>query len=193
MSKFIIYFDVETGGLEPRHPTIQLAAVAHDEETGREVANFDTKIIFPVSECDPEALKLNHYDPNLWTQAVSPGAAAAQFSTFVKPFSSIQMTSKRTGAPYYVAKLAGYNALTFDLPRLKSLYGTTFFPCSYHVRDVLQRAMWWVDEHRPAVPPANLKLGTMCEFFGIAVNGAHDALADVRLTAALAWRLRSGQ
>ena len=35
-----------------------------------------------------------------------------------------------------------------------------------------------------------IELGTVCEYFGIAVEGQHDALVDVRLTAALARRLR---
>jgi len=120
----------------------------------------------------------------------SPGETVAKFSRFLFPHLCIEMVSARTGRPYSVAKMAGYNALTFDWPRLKSLYGQTFLPCSYHVRDVLQRAMWWFDEHSEAERPKNLKLGTVCEYFSIMKPGAHDALVDVRLTAALARRLR---
>lgn len=191
MSKFIIFFDTETGGVEPQQPTIQLAAVAVNEETGQEVASFEVKLKFDESAADKEALAMNHYDPAVWQkEAIQPLEAAGRFALFTAPFRSIQMVSKRTGATYGVAKLAGYNALTFDLPRLKQMFGTAFFPCSYHVRDVLQRAMWWVDEHKPEKPPENLKLTTMCQFFGIETNGAHDSLTDVRLTAALVQKLK---
>ncbi len=194
MSKFIIFIDTETGGVLDHQPTIQLAAVAMNEDTWREVANFETKIQFDESACDPEALKMNHYDPEVWKQSAVPVAEACRrFALFVGPYKSLQMISKRTGAPYSVAKLGGYNALTFDGPRVRRMFQDcgVFFPCSFHIRDVLQRAMWFVDESKLEKPPENLKLGTMCEYFGINIDGAHDALADCRLTAELAKRMRA--
>jgi DNA polymerase III epsilon subunit-like protein len=189
-----IYFDLETGGVQEQHPSIQLAAVAIDDATGQELDSFEVKIQFDESQADPEALRLNHYDPEVWKKEAVPSCEAARrFSAFVGPHRSIEMVSKRTGAPYSVARLAGYNALTFDLPRLRALFGTMFFPCSYHVRDVLQRAMFWFDENQPEKKPENLKLGTVCAYFGISADGAHDALVDVRLTAKLARALRNGE
>jgi len=186
-----IYFDLETGGIEPRHPSIQLAAIAVDDATGKELEAFERKLRFDEAAADPEALKMNHYDAEVWKRtAVEPALAASDFARWVKPHSCIEMVSKRTGASYSVAKLSGYNALTFDLPRLRALFGTQFFPCSYHVRDVLQRAMFWFDEHPDVKKPENLKLGTVCTYFGIPIDGAHEALADVRATAALAQKLR---
>lgn len=186
-----IVFDTETGGVQPQHPTIQLAAVAIDDATGEELGSFERKLRFSESDADPEALKMNHYDPAVWDGVgVQPITAAKQFADWLRPHCCIEMTSKRTGVPYSVAKLAGYNALTFDLPRLREMFGTQFFPCSYHVRDVLQRAMFWFDEHPEAKRPANLKLSTVCEYFGVPVIDAHDALGDVRMTAALMRKLR---
>lgn len=191
MSK-TIYFDLETGGVEPRHPNIQIAAICIDDSSGEEIANFECKIKFDESAADPEALKINHYTPAAWTGAVPVAEAMQRFVRFAEPHRSIEMISKRTGAPFMVGKLAGYNAVTFDLPRLKSMFGTQFFPFSYLVRDVLQRAMFWFDEHPEVKNPGSLKLTKVCEFFGIPTDGAHDALADVRLTAALAKRIREG-
>lgn len=191
MSK-TVYFDFETGGVEPHHPSIQLAAIVIDDSTGKELAYLEQKIKFAEADCDPEALKINHYRTEDWVDAVSPEQTAARFSAFIGPHRSIQMTSKRTGNPYNVAKLAGYNALTFDLPRLKALFADQFFPCSYQVRDVLQRAMFWFDERPTVAKPKSLKLSVVCDHFGITVDGAHDALVDVRLTAALAKKLRDG-
>lgn len=182
-----VYFDLETGGLNDE-PVIQLAAVAVNANWS-EAGTFEQKITFDPATCDPEALKLNGYSEDAWKGSVLPGFAAQKFAAFVKPHSTVEMVSKRTGAPYSVARLAGYNALTFDLPRLRGLFGEMFFPCSYHVRDVLQRAMFYFDEHPEAEKPKDLKLGTVCAYFGISVDGAHEALSDVRMTVALHRKL----
>jgi DNA polymerase III epsilon subunit-like protein len=51
----------------------------------------------------------------------------------------------------------------------------------------LQLALWWFNEHKEETPPANFRLGTLCEYFGIPLRAedAHDALADVRATVLL--------
>ncbi len=154
-----------------------------------ELDAFEQKIAFDPALCNPEALEKNHYTPEAWVTAVSPEQTARRFSAFVKPHSTVEMVSKRTGAPYTVARLAGYNALTFDLPRLRALYGASFFPCSYHVRDLLQRAMFYFDEHPDLSKPKDLKLSTLCEYFGISADGAHEALTDCRMTVNLHRRL----
>lgn len=186
-----VYFDFETGGVLETQPSIQIAAIVVDDDSGAELSAFERKIKFDPALCDPKALEINHYTAEAWKDALPPGVVAMQFANFIKPHSCIEMISKRTGAPYNVAKGSGYNALTFDWPRLKALFGTNFLPVSYHVRDVLQRAMFWFDEHPESARPKDLKLGTVCEYFGISIDGAHDALVDVRLTAALARKLRA--
>lgn len=191
---YTIYFDTETGGVEPHHPTIQLAAVVVDDQTFAEAANFECKIAFDESKADPEALKMNHYDAEVWKSAVGPWVCAAKFARFCEPYRSVQMISKRTGAPYSVGKLAGHNALTFDLPRLRQLFGQSFFPFTYFVKDTLQRALWYFDEHPNAQRPESLKLGVLCAYFGIEVsNEAHDALYDVRLSVQLAQAILAHQ
>lgn len=186
---FTVYFDLETGGVEPHHPTIQLAAVAVDM-TMREVGTFERKIAFDEADAEPEALRINHYDREAWKGAPSALSVSTMFATFIRPFSSVTLISKRTRSPYHVAKLSGYNAVTFDLPRLKAMFAGGFFPCSYQVRDVMQRAFFYFDENEHE-PPKDYKLTTMCEYFGIPTDGAHDALTDVRLTIALAKALKA--
>lgn len=178
----IVYFDLETGGIEPHRPTIQLAAVAMDGAI--EVASFEQNIAFNEADADPTALALNHYSAQDWIGSVSPAITAARFAAWLRPFQRITLTSKRTGQPYTVARLAGYNALTFDLPRLKAMFGASFFPCEYLVRDVLQRALFYFDEHE-GPKPENFKLATVCAMFGIDTDGAHGALADARMCARL--------
>jgi len=184
-----VYFDLETGGVQ-NEPVIQLAAVAVDDSF-QELGSFNRKLIFDPAECDQRALEVNGFSPEVWADAISPAQCVAEFSKFLKPHSSVEMISKRTGAPYMVARLAGYNALTFDLPRLRNLYGNAFFPCSYHVRDILQRAMFFFDERAENEKPKDLKLTTVAEHFGIETDGAHDALFDVRLTVQVYQRMRA--
>lgn len=183
---YTIYFDAETGGVLPSHPTIQLAAIAVEDGTWKEVAGFERKIQFKPSQCDIEALKINHYNIEDWKDAVPQPECIRQFSKFCEPYRSIEMMSKRTNKPYSVGKLAGHNAVAFDLPRLRGMFGENFFPFSYHVKDTLQRALWFFDEHPELTRPASLKLSVLCEYFGIMTAGAHDALADVRMSAAIA-------
>lgn len=182
-----VYFDLETGGIEMRHPVIQLAAIAVEDATGDEAGAFERKIQFSIEACDPEALRVNHFTAEAWARATSPAATVTAFSAWLKPF-SIEKLSQRAGAPYVLAKLAGFNAVTFDGPRLKAMYAGSFFPCSYQIRDVLQRAFWWFDER--GIVPEDFKLTTLCRHFGIDTDGAHDALTDVRLTIALARAMR---
>lgn len=187
---YTIYFDTETGGIELTKPTIQLAATAVDDKTGKEASYFEAKIAFNEKDADPKALELNHYDPKVWAkEAIAQDLAVKRFARWAEPFRSIALVSQRTGNSYTVGKLAGYNALTFDLPRLRQMFGDQFFPFSFQVRDVLQRVLFYFDEH-DVTPPENFKLSTVCSYFNISAGGAHDALADCRLTRVLYYRIK---
>lgn len=183
---YCVFADLETGGILPHHPNIQLAAIAIDEGSWAEVAHFEAKIKFDESTADPEALKINHYTREAWKDAKPSAVVAAEFAKWSEPYRSIEMMSKRTGKPYKAGKLAGHNIVTFDLPRIRAMFDGNFFPFSYHTKDTLQRALWFYDEHPELKRPESLKLSVLCAHFGIAVDGAHDALADVRMSAALA-------
>lgn len=179
-----VFFDLETGGRDPsRHPITQIAAVAVDKDLN-EFESFECKIRFDESEADPEALRLNHYDPEVWAEkGLAPRMAADRFARFLKKYADVEMTSK-AGKPYSVAQLIGYNAATFDGPFLQSFYGglQVFLPASYRVMCLLQRVLWGFHEDPRKKPPKDFKLGTVCKYFEIPLEGAHDALADVRAT-----------
>lgn len=179
----VVYFDLETGGIEPTRPTIELAAVAMDGCA--EVGAFSQHIAFNEADADPTALALNHYSAQAWADAVKPGIAVSRFSAWLRPFQCVTLTSKRTGKPYTVARLAGYNAVKFDEPRLREMFNGQFTPWEYLVRDVLQRALFYFDEH-DGPRPENMKLTTVAAHFGLSTDGAHGALADARMCAKLA-------
>lgn len=180
-----VYLDTETGGILPKHPTIQLAAVAMDGDC--ELSAFEQNIAFNEANCDPEALALNHYTPEAWADAVTPAVCAARFAAWLRPFQSVTLTSRRTGNDYTVARWAGYN-IKFDEPRVRALFGTSFCPLEMLGRDVLQAVLFHFD-HR-GDPPDNYKLSTVAQYFGISTDGAHGALADARTCAAVARAVR---
>src|ERR1019366_3616301 len=105
----LVFFDLETAGLTSAHPDIQLAAIAVDPDWN-ELDTFDEKIRFDISRADPEALKLNHYDPAIWErEALGECAVVKSFAAFLGPYKCVQLVSKRTGNPYSVARLAGHH------------------------------------------------------------------------------------
>jgi DNA polymerase III epsilon subunit-like protein len=188
MSGYIVFFDFETGGIEPSKPEIQLAAIACNERF-EEVASFESKIAFNEADADPKALEINHYDRAAWEGAPSPGVVVKKFAAFTEQFRSVEMISKRTGRPYSVARLAGHNAATFDAPRLRRMFDQSAVFAPFHPipLDTLQLALWHFQ--CAGSKPDNLQLSTIAKHFGINAEGAHDALADVRLSAKIASKL----
>ena len=191
----IVFFDLETGGLEPtRHPIIQIAAVAVDASSLEEIESLNVLLQFSVDDCSPEALEINSYNKERWgEQAVPAGVAQTQFTEMLRRFSTVEQKSKK-GNTFCVAQMAGHNIASFDMLFLQHWYKKTgaFLPAFYRPLDTLQRAAWYFQEN--AVPlPENLKLGTLCAHFGVPIpeGEAHDALADVRGNIALYKAIRS--
>jgi len=183
----IVFFDFETGGLMPTSPNIQLAAVAVDDNWA-EIEKYEAKIQFDVTQADPEALRINHFDADTWKQMAIPERdVIITFTSFLKRHATVAMTSKRTGQKYYVARLAGHNAATFDGPRLTQMYGRNFLPAHPQVLDTIQLAMWhWLGRDDK---PVNLRLESICKHLGVELDNAHDALCDVRGSIAIARSL----
>ena len=179
--------DVETGGVEDRHPTIQIAVVAFDEDTFDVIDELDVKLRFDEASCDSRALRLNSYDPLLWgAEAVTEDVARPKLMDFFEANQTWKLVSKK-GNSYTTAKLIAHNA-PFDIPRLRKLWGSCFTPFAWwYPHDTLQLALWKLSAS--ANPPRNYQLGTLCDHFGIETEGAHDALADCRMTIKLAQAL----
>jgi len=187
----IVFFDLETGGLQSTHPNIQLAAIAVNDAF-EEQAVFESKIAFDVGRADPEALKINHYSEEAWVDAPVVEDVADRFSRFIEPYKSIQMVSKRTGNPYSVARLAGHNAAAFDGPRIQAMYTSVarFLPAHPIPLDTLQLALWRYQKLQKHLD--SFRLENLCNILGIESAGAHDALTDVRMTVQLAKKLLLG-
>lgn len=180
----MIIFDTETGGTDLRHPTIQIGAIAVDQNW-REIASFERKIQFDVSACDPEALSMNCYAGREaeWRFAVEPGIAMFEFANFLKRHADVTKFAKKSGKPYKVSRLCGHNIASFDLPRVSAdcRAMSIFFPGDFACLDSLQLYRW-VKFMRGAHAESG-KLSDIAKHYGVDCGDAHDAVIDCRIVA----------
>jgi len=127
--------------------------------------------------------------------AYGPIEVVTDFNLFLEEHATMPKVS-RYGKPYSVAVLAGHNAAKFDAPFLRDWYknlgdavGERFWlPADFFVLDTLHMAL--ENMVFDGVEYANLKLETLLHHHGIDIPQSHDALTDVRLTAAVAQIIR---
>ena len=187
MERRLVFFDLETGGLDPkRHPIIQLAAVAVDEQLDVLEA-FEAKINFNTHHAKAQSLRKNHYHPGVWAKDARDARLVAQdFSAFLRRHASVPALSAQ-GKPYQVAQLVAHHA-AFDSPFLTAWYDklNLYLPARRLVLCTMQLAMWHFVSAEDS-PPANYQLATLCEHFGVPFQAAcaHDALGDVSATVQL--------
>ncbi len=193
MRQPVVFFDLETGGLDlDKHPVIQMAAIVVTD--WREVLSFERKLEFDVECCEEEALEMNSYDPDTWAAEAIPPAQAVRelIATCIEPYRWMPARNPRSGKRWRNAMFAGHNT-GFDLERLLWLAKSVdeFVAIDLKGLDTIQLALWRVMK-LGAVPPEDFKLTTLCQKFGIDTQGAHDALTDVRLCIELTRRCLEG-
>ncbi len=192
----LVFFDLETAGIAESSAIIQIAAIAVNSQL-RELDSFETKIRFDIAGASTDALAKNCFEPTVWKRlARRPDEAAKRFGDFLRQHATVDMVSARTGKPYQLSQLVAHNA-AFDGPMLQAWFKQRgmFLPASRRVFCTMQRALWLFHEHQDMTPPANYKLGTLCEYFSIPLSDdeAHDAIADVRATVELYRMLMAGK
>ena len=190
-SEIITFVDIETGGLEFTRPIIQIAAVAIEvaDADFLERESIELKVAFDRRQADPASLPFNKFKPHVWKrEALPPIAAAKKFAGFLRRHATYPMLSK-SKRPYQLSQLAGHNAERFDGPFIHEWYRRlgVYCPARYMTLCTKQKALWLFEEDKSLTPPADFKLGTLCQYFGVRLHkrDAHDALVDVRATVEL--------
>lgn len=171
----VMYFDVETTGLDPvKNGIIEFAAIF--EEGGKEVERFHIKINpstydKPVG-IDEVALKVNK--TSLSDLARYPHSKDG-FQKLLSALNRISGTSKMIPV--------GYNSGNFDIPFLKAWfedngedYGNWF-----HYKDIDVFALVKVLKYFKKFQTKDDKLETVCKHFGIEID-AHNAMSDIEAT-----------
>jgi DNA polymerase III alpha subunit (gram-positive type) len=191
----LVVFDLETTGVNvERDEIIQLAALAVDLKTGKDLESFEVKIKPSVQGKQAlERMKIegfkNSYDADVWEEsAVSTALALNRFAGWCGRYADLKKTAK-SGRSYKVVQGCGYNAARFDHPfilRVCREFGV-FLPMNMLVWDTLQLALF-VD-HLQNLNLADHKLSTVVAALGLDLENAHDALADVVATADVTWAL----
>ena len=189
----IVFVDLETGGTDENiHQITQIAAVATRPFPDLEIiAQFECKVELVEGHYEQEALDVQNYDETVWfTDAVPAKKAISWLSEFCREYTHSRI-SGRTGKPYRVAHLAGYNVgfdsdfLRATAERLRMWVPLTNWTGGYF--DVLHLAKWALALGGEMVTQS-LKLADVCALFEIELE-AHDAMNDVRATVELCKRL----
>ena len=186
----LVFYDTETGGIEPRHPTIQVAASVWDANIETELDWFSVRLLFDPDLCQPEALDLNSYDEELWNDdALSPALGWGSFFEFLEKHRTKQLVSKQ-GNPYNVAVSGGHNVMAFDFPRVKNAAAKLgrFNPMWYYQLDSYPLAVAAL--HTGAIDAERLNLEALSDYFGLTTNDEfHDAVNDCRMAAQVCRKL----
>jgi DNA polymerase III epsilon subunit-like protein len=190
----IVVFDVQTSGLDPsRHSVIQFAGVAVEVPSWRELEALEVKIRCDEAKADPEALRVSHYNRELWKkEAVTEATALTAITDFLERHATLEKMS-RAGEPYYVAKLCGHNS-RFGAEFLYKWFkrADEFLPAAaYEALDTLALSYWSTSRLARRESPGDHKLATLCSWCGIPQPTPGDALGHARATVQLAKSLLS--
>ncbi|WP_419581303.1 PolC-type DNA polymerase III [Stieleria magnilauensis] len=180
----LVFVDLETAGLKPWRPIIEIAAIAVDSNQ-RELERFEAKIQFERKFANAKSLRKASYSPQRWEKEAKPaGDVMKEFTDLLRRHATVDQLSAK-GRVFRVAQLVAHNGV-FDGAFLSAWYDRydEFLPASPRVFCTLQRAIWLFHEDKSLTPPPDFSLRTLCHYFGVSLRAceAHEALNDVRAT-----------
>lgn len=184
MDKKILWFDVETSGLDSKeNDIIQIAGIIEVNE--KIVDEFNILMQpFDLTKISKEALQVQNRSMSEILRYQRPNLAYKQFTDVLNRHSNkFDKTDK-----YYVG---GYN-VNFDMGFLENFFRKMNDPYlgSYLNWTKLDPMMLvQLLNFKGLYNEADCKLGTACKAFGINLDNAHDALADVKATRELYAKL----
>lgn len=207
----VVIFDTETGGLNPAHeiswnldkskyelgaeitgrlarkpsPILEIGAVKLSPLNLKETESFhslcgpekDQEFDVFIKNCNPEALKVNGFKDRLDELREAPPTSEV-LKNFLKWLTP-------TGSSRPEKFIPGGQNCRFDIDMVNMAFDR--FSINYQIRTnplelVSYSQLYFALPDSPTV--ANYKLTTVASALGISTEGAHTALADVRMTAA---------
>ncbi|MDX1964972.1 MAG: 3'-5' exonuclease [Pirellulales bacterium] len=187
MNQTLVFFDLETGGIDPkRHPIIQIAAIAVGEDL-EPIEAFEAKIRFSSKTATASSLRKSSYHPGVWAkEGREPAEVAKELAGFLRRHAT-RPALTADGKKYQVAQLVAHNA-AFDGPFISEWFDRlrVYLPARKLVLCTLQLALWNA-QSQGGTEPANFQLATLCRHYGVPFHAAsaHDALGDVSATVGL--------
>lgn len=165
-----LWLDVETTGLDAvRNDVIQLAAIAVVNGVRQTITFNEYCQPFDWKTVDDGALRVNNITRAKLATFQPPQRMISRLIAFAKQFNV-----KFTIAGYNVQFDKDFLAASFSKSKLDHEFTAIF---NGDIRDTYKRAKVLKKE----LNTQNLKLGTLCAHFNIAIN-AHDALSDISAT-----------
>lgn len=189
----IVVFDLETGGLKAGYnEAIQVAGKAYDARTLEayppEMGGEFNSLMRPLhfDRLEDAALKVNGKTREMLKAAPDQGVVWNQFVDWVKKFN-------RKGTAFGAPIAAGKNIRNFDLKFVEVLNKlhcpkkekTLLFSNRRQV-DLEDYIFAWFENE---TEPANEKMDTLREFFGMSTVNSHDAMTDVIQTGELIMKI----
>lgn len=183
MNKKVLWFDVETSGLNPRkQDIIQLAYLVDIDGEIKEEGSFKCQP-FDYSTIDAKALEISKTTVNDLKNYITPKQAYNGLLQIIDKYVD-RYDKEDKFSP------AGYN-VKFDVDFLREFfskngdkyYGAMF---DYHLLSV--DTLLYLFDYKGLIELENYKLVTVAKHFGIELN-AHDALSDIKATRQVFYKL----
>ncbi len=171
-------FDTETTGLHPHKgdQIISLAYMLLDEHLQQVVsANLFVQPTVPVS---PEAAKINGYTPELWAErgAITQRELALHLVRVFRQYS--------VSWAYPLGQNVGFDVSFLEaLMEAQGVTADMKNVLAYHKIDTIGIGAAY--DHAHKIYDAKYNLSLQCERYGIPLENAHDALADLQATVEL--------
>lgn len=153
----ITYFDVEFANSKNKS-ICQIGLLCESYETGMAISNPQTIYINPEDGFDDNCVKVH----GITAHTVKGAPAFPQVWTSIeKYFTNAVVIGHNIAAADLDALVKNLNRYSLDIPVI-------YYVCTYDL----------AKEYVPAFAVENYKLSTLCNFFGINIGKAHDALDD---------------
>ena len=175
--KKVLYFDVETTGLDPvKHDIVQIAGLVEINGEVKEEFEFKARPLGKEEDVSQEALDIHGY--TLESIREFPEARetynklTALFGKYIDKYNKADKFTP-----------AGYN-VGFDMNFLKEFFnknGDVYFGSWLNWKKVDPLPLLYFLDYSDRVSLSNYRLVTVCEHFGVKID-AHDALSDIKAT-----------